>query len=26
LRDDAAIFGKKEGFLDEDLKTIERAR
>lgn len=26
LRDDAAIFGKKEGFLDEDLNTIERAR
>lgn len=26
LRDDAAIFGKKEGFLDEDLKAIERAR
>jgi len=26
LRDDAAIFGKKEGFLAEDLKTIERAR
>jgi len=26
LRDDAAIFGKKEGFIDEDLKTIERAR
>ncbi|MBK8339867.1 MAG: hypothetical protein IPK99_07645 [Flavobacteriales bacterium] len=26
LRDEAAIFGKKEGFLDEDLKTIERAR
>ncbi|MEZ4790218.1 MAG: hypothetical protein R2811_09400 [Flavobacteriales bacterium] len=26
LRDDASIFGKKEGFLDEDLKTIERAR
>lgn len=26
LRDDAAIFGKKEGFLDEDLKTLERAR
>jgi len=26
LRDDAAIFGKKEGFLDEDLKTIIRAR
>lgn len=26
IRDDAAIFGKKEGFLDEDLKTLERAR
>ncbi|MDQ3101750.1 MAG: hypothetical protein M3R08_10220, partial [Bacteroidota bacterium] len=26
LRDDQAIYGKKEGFLDEDLKTIERAR
>ncbi|MBV6406133.1 MAG: hypothetical protein IT228_05270 [Flavobacteriales bacterium] len=26
LRDDAAIFGKKEGFIAEDLKTIERAR
>lgn len=26
LRDEAAIFGKKEGFLEEDLKTIERAR
>lgn len=26
VRDDAAIFGKKEGFIDEDLKTIERAR
>lgn len=26
LRDDAAIFGKKEGFLDEDLKNLERAR
>lgn len=26
LRDDASIFGKKEGFLDEDLKTLERAR
>lgn len=26
LRDDAAVFGKKEGFLDEDLKTLERAR
>lgn len=26
LRDDAAIFGKKEGFVDEDLKTLERAR
>ncbi|MBL8011591.1 MAG: hypothetical protein JNJ64_13385 [Flavobacteriales bacterium] len=26
LRDDAAIFGKKEGLLDEDLKAIERAR
>lgn len=26
LRDDAAIFGKKEGFLDEDFKQIERAR
>lgn len=26
VRDDAAIFGKKEGFIEEDLKTIERAR
>jgi hypothetical protein len=26
LRDDAAIFGKKEGFIDEDLKTLDRAR
>lgn len=26
VRDDAAVFGKKEGFLEEDLKTIERAR
>lgn len=26
LRDDAAIFGKKEGFIEEDLKVIERAR
>lgn len=26
LRDDAAIFGKKEGFIEEDLKQIERAR
>ncbi len=26
LRDDAALYGKKEGLLDEDLKTIERAR
>jgi len=26
LRDEAAIFGKKEGLVDEDLKTIERAR
>jgi len=26
VRDDAAVFGKKEGFLDEDLKTLERAR
>lgn len=26
LRDDAAIFGKKEGFIDEDMKSIERAR
>jgi hypothetical protein len=26
LRDDAAIFGKKEGFIEEDLKAIERAR
>ncbi len=26
LRDDAAIFGKKEGFIEDDLKTIERAR
>lgn len=26
IRDDAAIFGKKEGFIEDDLKTIERAR
>ncbi|MBX2973815.1 MAG: hypothetical protein KF797_11990 [Flavobacteriales bacterium] len=26
MRDDASIFGKKEGFIDEDLKTLERAR
>ena len=26
LRDEAALYGKKEGFLDEDLKTLERAR
>ena len=26
LRDDAAIFGKKEGFIAEDLKDLERAR
>ncbi|MCC6541774.1 MAG: hypothetical protein IT225_06105 [Flavobacteriales bacterium] len=26
MRDDAAIFGKKEGFIDEDLKNLERAR
>lgn len=26
MRDDAAIFGKKEGFIDEDLKTLDRAR
>jgi hypothetical protein len=26
LRDDQALHGKKEGFLDEDMKTIERAR
>lgn len=26
LRDDAAIFGKKEGFIEEDLKAISRAR
>jgi hypothetical protein len=26
LRDDAAVFGKKEGFIEEDLKAIERAR
>jgi hypothetical protein len=26
LRDDAALFGKKEGFIEEDLKQIERAR
>ena len=25
-RDDAAIYGKKEGFMIDDLKTIERAR
>ena len=24
--DEAALYGKKEGFLDEDLKAIERAR
>jgi len=26
LRDDAALFGKKEGFIEEDLKNLERAR
>ena len=26
LRDDAAIFGKKEGILTEDLNTVQRAR
>ncbi len=26
LRDDAAIFGKKEGFIVDDLKAIARAR
>lgn len=26
LRDDAAIFGKKEGFIAEDFKAITRAR
>lgn len=26
LRDDASIFGKKEGFLVEDLKVLDRAR
>ncbi|MEO8589883.1 MAG: hypothetical protein ABI432_10970 [Flavobacteriales bacterium] len=26
LRDDAAIFGKKEGFITEDLNTVQRAR
>ncbi|HMC96832.1 MAG TPA: hypothetical protein VKG92_04225 [Flavobacteriales bacterium] len=26
LREDAAIFGKKEGFIDEDLNTVQRAR
>ena len=26
LRDDAAIFGKKEGFIEEDLKALARAR
>lgn len=26
LRDDAALHGKKEGFIEDDLKTIERAR
>ena len=26
LSDDAAIFGKKEGFIEEDLKALERAR
>lgn len=25
-RDEAALYGKKEGFLDEDFKQIERAR
>lgn len=25
-QDDAAIFGKKEGFLDEDFKSLARAR
>jgi len=26
LRDDAAIFGKKEGIIGEDLNTVQRAR
>lgn len=26
LRDDQAIFGKKEGFIEDDLKTLQRAR
>jgi DUF971 family protein len=26
LRDEQALHGKKEGFLDEDLKTVDRAR
>lgn len=26
LRDDAALFGKKEGFIVDDVKAIERAR
>jgi len=26
LNDDASIFGKKEGFIEEDLKAMERAR
>ncbi|HQV51634.1 MAG: hypothetical protein IPI00_08205 [Flavobacteriales bacterium] len=26
LNDDAAIYGKKEGFIEEDLKNLERAR
>lgn len=26
LREDAALYGKKEGFIDEDLKAVERAR
>ena len=26
LNDDASIFGKKEGFIEDDLKSMERAR
>lgn len=26
LRDDAALFGKKEGFINEDFKQVDRAR
>ncbi len=26
LRDDAALFGKKEGFITEDLRMLEQSR